>query len=693
MNLAQRLENIRLATLLLYILGGIATVAAVALVLIVNNRMRQWGLEEAQAKDRILLDRNLATHTYFSHDLKPILFDLLEPFTTDDYFNPVWMSSTYAVRQIDEYFQSLSAADYYYKESAINARHPQNEADEYEREFIQALNANPALTYRSVVRTIDGQPYLVTLRRGEILEESCLRCHSTPDQAPSGLVETYGPDRSFGRREGETVSAISIRVPLTEAYAIADQFTWQVAGLLLILFLFLSGAQFGITRRLLLVPIDRLRDQALQISTSEEHLGSHIPLPPGRELRDLTAAFNTMSRHLRRQHDQLENRVRQRTAELTTTNQQLHRTASALQRERDKAQQYLDIAPAIILALDRDGYITLLNQAGGDILACDPAAVLDQSWFDVFLPDEKREEIRAIFAQLMSGEVEPFEYLEGEVVTGQGETKIIRWHNSLLEDEAGRIIGALSSGEDVTAQKRAAEQIEASLREKEALLAEIHHRVKNNLQIVSSLLDFQTEYIQDERAIAALHDCQHRIHAMAMVHEQLYQAPDLTRINMTSYIQALTDGLQASYWNQRCPAQLNLDVGQVSLTIKQAIPCGLIIHELISNALKHAFPPGWEEAPDREAQIVITFQPTDEIEDDVYQLTVHDNGVGLPPNFKFPNRDSLGLFLIEIFAQQIGGIVTWQNDNGNENDDENEKEDENEQGTTCQVTFSLKPED
>ncbi len=186
--------------------------------------MRSQALVEAEAKARILLDRNLATHTYFSHDMKPNLFEWTEPFRSDDYFDPTWMSSTYAVRHIDQYFKSLSDADYYYKEAAINARSPENEADAYERTFLDWLNADPDLVIDTSVRVLDGKPYFVVMRRGEVMEESCLRCHSAPDVAPAGMVQVYGADRSFDRQSEK--SSID-RNPNSACCAMPQRTAWR----------------------------------------------------------------------------------------------------------------------------------------------------------------------------------------------------------------------------------------------------------------------------------------------------------------------------------------------------------------------------------------------------------------------------------------------------------------------------------
>jgi len=183
-------KSFKISSRFLVSLGVVFSLAAVSVIGLVNHKARQQALTEAKLKSRIILERNLATHTYFSHKLKPKLFQLTEPIRSEAYFEPTWMSSTYAVREIDNYFKSLNNSDYYYKECAVNARNPHNEADTHERRFIRELNGNPELTERSEIRDMGGKPYFVTMRRGEVMEASCLRCHTSPDRAPADLVRT-----------------------------------------------------------------------------------------------------------------------------------------------------------------------------------------------------------------------------------------------------------------------------------------------------------------------------------------------------------------------------------------------------------------------------------------------------------------------------------------------------------------------
>lgn len=343
------------------LLNSTVAVAFVAVAIIfirmVNQEQREQALIQAESKARVMLEHNLATHTYFTHQLKPNVMELTEPVRSWDYFDPTWMSSTFAVREMDEYFKQLSEEDYYYKEGAINARSPENEADEYERAFIEELNAGSTLTKRSDIRFLDGKPYFVTLRSGEVMEAACLQCHSTPENAPSDLVEQYGPERSFDRQVGEVVSAISIRVPLESAYASADQLSWALSGLLLLFLVVLFTTQFLLSRQWLFKPLEALRAKALEISTNRDRVGEKISLPFGKELAELTRAFNAMSVSLRRERDYLEDRVRERTAQLEEINEQLQEDIAERKRVENSlknANELLKVQVAEIKRLQFD---------------------------------------------------------------------------------------------------------------------------------------------------------------------------------------------------------------------------------------------------------------------------------------------------------------------------------------------------
>ncbi len=312
-----RFTRFSLTVYLNLILSVFFILASVVVIFLVQETMRKQALVEAQAKAMILLDRNMATRDYFTKKLKPAVFALSDKYRPADHFDPTWMSSTYANRSIDQYFSERNRAKYYFKTCAINARTQANEADPHERAFIQELNANPALQVRSEIMRIDGQPFFVVLSRGATMLAGCLMCHSTPERAPKGLVALYGPKRSFDRGLGEVISAVSIRIPMTEAYADADHFTWILSGLLIFVLFTMYLAQLFLNRALILKPLQIIQEKAGLIAEDDAHLGEKIELATSREFQDVACAFNTMSENLRHQRDHLEERVQDRTKELT----------------------------------------------------------------------------------------------------------------------------------------------------------------------------------------------------------------------------------------------------------------------------------------------------------------------------------------------------------------------------------------
>jgi PAS domain S-box-containing protein len=229
---------------------------------------------------------------------------------------------------------------------------------------------------------------------------------------------------------------------------------------------------------------------------------------------------------------------------------------------------------------------------------------------------------------------------------------------SPLRDSTGNIVAGIEVGRNITERKKAEDQIAGSLHEKETLLKEIHHRVKNNLQIVSSLLDHQTQYIKDNNVIHIFKDSQNRIASMALVHEKLYQSKDLAKINFHDYINDLVANLFQSFAENSGKIRLNLNIENIQLDIDFAIPCGLIINELVTNSLKYAFPEG------RPGEIKIVFRKTDE---DMLELIIGDNGIGIPSDLDFRKSGSMGLHLVTILAEnQLHGKINLNRNEGTE---------------------------
>ncbi|GLI39774.1 DUF3365 domain-containing protein [Geobacter hydrogenophilus] len=302
----------RLLRINLLLLG----VTSLVIILVVNVAQKRLALKDAGQDVERILARHLAIHAYINKELKPRLLDFTASLRDKDYFDPVWMSSTYAVREIDKIFQARHGKGYYYKECAINARSPRNEADPFERKFLEQAGHNPAVTTFNGVREIDGKLFFVSMVRGESMEKSCLLCHSSPEKAPGGLVRTYGPKRSFSRHENELVSAISIRIPLSEAYAEANSFSLKLSALLLAVIALFFAIKSWFFSRVVLGPLASVTESARRIAHDRRYLGEQIPLGRDREMNELAASFNVMSTELHAFIHNLEEKVEAKTAEL-----------------------------------------------------------------------------------------------------------------------------------------------------------------------------------------------------------------------------------------------------------------------------------------------------------------------------------------------------------------------------------------
>jgi excisionase family DNA binding protein len=229
-------------------------------------------------------------------------------------------------------------------------------------------------------------------------------------------------------------------------------------------------------------------------------------------------------------------------------------------------------------------------------------------------------------------------------------------HANPIHDASGTLLGAVNVLVDISdrqhtelALREHEARLTVALREKEVLLQEVHHRVKNNLQVVCSLLSLQGGLIEDPQLRALFHESEQRIQTMALIHETLYQVSDMAAFHLAPYIERLSDALLRAYGGGEGLVTLTTHLEDLALPLDSAAPCGLILHELLSNALKHAFPDGQagaitldlRAAPDRHVT-----------------LCVADNGVGVPEGFDVRQSDSLGLQLVGALTEQLGGTLT-----------------------------------
>ncbi len=250
---------------------------------------------------------------------------------------------------------------------------------------------------------------------------------------------------------------------------------------------------------------------------------------------------------------------------------------------------------------------------------------------------------------------EPGEIEEMALIAADGRRVPVTVSTAALEDDSGRVEGVVRVAQNVTERRRAEAELRQSLAEKEALLKEVHHRVKNNLQIISSLLNLQEGEPDDALTERRFRESQNRIRSMALIHELLYRSEDLNRIDFAEYLDQLVHHVVRSYGPAGQAVRPVLSVEPEAMSLDCAIPCGLIVTELVANAVEHAF-------PERGGSVTVDFRT----ENGRHRLSVADDGVGLAPGIDPDHSDSLGLKLVAALARQLGGELEVAVDGGTE---------------------------
>ena len=323
---------------------------------------------------------------------------------------------------------------------------------------------------------------------------------------------------------------------------------------------------------------------------------------------------------------------------LVTDANTLEAMESELQQTKEQLRAVLDAMPGFVCWVCSDGKYLGVNQYMADTFNLSPDAFVGQDLS--FLKNSPE------FAQFMT------QFLANSASTGhhvvEAQVNGATRHYLIAAQKYHQDSLAVSVGIDITERKLAEAQIQSSLREKEVLLQEIHHRVKNNLQVISSLLDLQSQQIEESAMLEVFRESQNRVKSMALVHEKLYQSKNFAKINFAEYTESLTNYLFKAYELHSGNVTLELDIEEVTLNIDTAIPCGLIINELVSNALKYAFPDS------RTGKISISLHSDRHKH---FTLIIKDDGVGLPINWDFKTVKSLGLQLVKVITKQLKGTI------------------------------------
>ncbi len=347
---------------------------------------------------------------------------------------------------------------------------------------------------------------------------------------------------------------------------------------------------------------------------------------------------------------ELEAKVKERTFELSKANAELEIEISERKLTEERFYLVLKNSPITVSMQDRElRYTWLYNSSLGNSYE----SVLGKQDIDLLEIPEDAQRISKVKQRVLDSGVGLRE--EVFITTNNQE----RYYDLAIEphhDQNGEVNGIGTVALDITWRKQSEADIRAAYEREVVLLKEIHHRVKNNLQIISGLLYLQARQVEDQKTREIIHSSRDRIQAMSLLHEKLYRAKDIDRIDFISYIQSLTRNLRSSYASSSTGISLNINAEPINVDIDTAIYCGLIINEIVSNAYKYAFPQG------RSGQIMIEFSRD---ETNSYTLIIRDNGVGIDEMIDLKHAKNLGLQLVySLVTDQLKGKVTLENFHG-----------------------------
>ncbi len=329
--------------------------------------------------------------------------------------------------------------------------------------------------------------------------------------------------------------------------------------------------------------------------------------------------------------------------ELETQNDELIKLHYDLEAERNKYYDLYDLAPVGYFTIDREGRITEINLTGASLLGLERSDVKGKP-FHHFITFDSQDIYYLKRQQVLKTKVQ--QSFELKIKKADNTEFYAQLQCRAICDLEGKITHIRGVIIDINRLMLAEVQLKNSLREKEFLLKELHHRVKNNLTLVSSMLNIQEEIARDPIVDRVFESSRNRIKSMALVHEILYHSEDLGKIDFSQYIQKLLNYLSSSYVTRKTGPNLKVQVGDIKMPINKAIPCGLVINELATNAFKYAF------SGNRPGEIRIELSIKD---DKSCQLLIGDNGVGLPADLDVGNTKSFGFTLLTILINQLKG--------------------------------------
>jgi len=398
-------------------------------------------------------------------------------------------------------------------------------------------------------------------------------------------------------------------------------------------------------------------ETALQVAAGD--LSRRVSVRAQDDVRDLGDTINGMldrleasQRALADANRELEDRVSQRTRALASEVEEHKRTEASLRLSERRMRQVIDVVPQFIFAKDVTGRFILVNSAMAAAFGSSVEEMLQKHSDKVYFSAAEAKQFRLDDLEVINSR-RPKIIPEETVTFADGSRHIFHTVKIPFTFSGSDVPAVLGVGMDITDLKEYQDQLQSSLREKEVMLKEIHHRVKNNLQVVSSLLSLQASTLSDPVLRELLLESQNRIRSMALVHERLYRSGTLATIDFAEYLNYVVTQLLRSYRKPGVHCSVHAEPG--TLTVDDAVPCGLIVNELLTNCLKHAFP------GERTGEVDVTFRSLDS---ELFEIAVRDTGVGFPEDADYTQMPSMGMTLVTSLVEQLGGMLMLERGGG-----------------------------
>ncbi|HKJ33070.1 MAG TPA: DUF3365 domain-containing protein [Balneolales bacterium] len=577
----------------------------------------------------LALTFDLAIREYVAETIRPLMFRLV----SEKKFIPETMSTSYVARHIFEKVRK-KFPDYIIKFASGNPRNPVNQAGPEEFKMIKYFNDNPLYNDWTGEIVIGNRNYIATFSAMR-MEKSCLRCHGNPADAPYEMIKRYGPDASFYHSLGEVVGLDTVAIPSDTVKKLILSEKFKNFGFLGTVILLLSASLIFVFK---FVITDRLSNISKHLSDVEKQsddlkIGS-IEIAGSDEIAGLANNFNKLAQRLNNTYAELRMEVEER-----------KQAQNALRESEEKYRKLFELESDALALTDSEtgdmldvniSFIELYGHTKEEILSkknTDFSAEPDQTKKNI---QSRKKYIPLIHHKKKNGKVFPVE------ITA-----------NYFEHKGRNVL--ISSVRDITDRKLIEQQLEASLKEKELLLSEIHHRVKNNFEIISSLLDLSSMHTENQEVRNLLLNSRNRVYSMAMIHSQLYQSDQFGRVDMRKHISELAEHLLFVYGSKK-KVNLEIETSEVYLSVNQAIPCALLINELITNSLKHAF----RDSVQGKIQISIH-----DSNDNTVLLRVKDDGDSISEGMDLKDADGLGLKMVKhLVAGQLKGEIRFNHDDG-----------------------------